>query len=124
MNYDNNDKIDQLSEKEYQDWNESVQGTIKLINRWNNVLRSKNIKFSIIAFNNRENDLYEQNFLKTLIKESKVNNWDANEIIFPEYTKRYFFYLKENTLGHFNNQGHKYFASQINLILNQSKTFK
>lgn len=98
---------------------EAIEGTIALISKWKSLLNSNDIEFSLITFNNKENNIIQNNFLEMIDIDSTLKTLKHKNIVFPGNPYKYFF-KTEKGYGHFNFYGHKYFSEEISTFLELS----
>ena len=101
-------------------WNNSINGTIRLIERWHKELSSENIGLSIVVIKGGDFFIrgYYQNeyiptFLAKLRKRCAKNKIQILELSFEGYDPHDTYFSNGIGLGHFNHLGHRISANQI-----------
>jgi lysophospholipase L1-like esterase len=96
-------------------WREANEETLKLIRQWHSELRQDGLRFSIILLPSLDpiNGNYKKPFVSGLKDFCRNQQIGLLDLSFPQHDLHQVFSFDGQTLGHFNQEGHRMAAEKI-----------
>ena len=99
------------------EWRSTVHGTLNLIQRWQQELRTENITLSIVVLEKAEKKFYDEAYKDAFLQELRTycgsENVQLLQLDFSGYSRYQTHSFDNVTIGHFNPFGHRVAADQI-----------